>query len=62
MPEVKFGLTKYFNNYKNYRPHQSLNNLTPAEIHLGQNKKPAFFKQFNNLNNNLNTIPVQSTF
>ncbi len=39
MPEVKIGLTKYFNSYNNYRPHQSLNNLTPAEIHLGQNKK-----------------------
>ncbi len=62
MPEVKLGLTKYFNNYNNYRPHQSLNNLTPAEIHLGQNKKTAFFQQFDNLNNNLNITPVQSTF
>jgi len=62
MPEVKLGLTKYFNNYNNYRPHQSLNNLTPAEVYFGQNKKTAFFQQFNNLNNNLNTIPVQSTF
>jgi len=29
------GLTKFLNKYNTYRPHQSLNNLTPAEAYFG---------------------------
>ncbi|NCQ13155.1 MAG: IS3 family transposase [Candidatus Nealsonbacteria bacterium CG18_big_fil_WC_8_21_14_2_50_37_10] len=60
--EVKIGLTKFFNDYNNYRPHQSLNDKTPAEVYFGENKKTAFFQQFTNLNINLNIIPAKSTF
>ncbi len=37
--EVRIGLTTYFNDYNNYRPHQSLNNLTSDEVYFGYNKK-----------------------
>lgn len=65
LPEVKTGLTKYLNNYNNYRPHQSLNDLTPGELHFKETKTPAFFQQFNNLNNDLinkDTVLMKSTF
>lgn len=39
--EVKIGLTKYFLSYNSYRPHQSLNNLTPDAVYFSQNKKTA---------------------
>lgn len=60
--EVKIGLTRFFNDYNNYRPHQSLNDKTPAEVYFGQNKKTAFFQQFTNLHINLNTVPVNQLF
>lgn len=59
--EVRIGLTKYFNDYNNYRPHQSLNNLTPDEVYFGYNKKTAFTEQLNILNLNLNTVPTNPT-
>ena len=33
--EARQGLTKFLNKYNTYRPHQSLNNLTPAEAYFG---------------------------
>lgn len=60
--ETRIGLTKFFNDYNNYRPHQSLNYRTPAEVYFGQNKKTAPLKQFTNLHINLNTVPAKSTF
>lgn len=59
--ECREGLTKFFDKYNNYRPHQSLDYKTPAEVYFGQNKKPAFIKQINICNLNLNNLPVYST-
>lgn len=59
--ECRTGLTKFFEKYNNYRPHQSLNGQTPAEVYFGQNKKSAFAKQINICNFNLNTVPVCPT-
>lgn len=59
--ECRAGLTKFFDKYNNYRPHQSLNNLTPAEVYFGQNKKPAFIEQINICNFNLSNVPVCPT-
>lgn len=59
--ECREGLKKFFDKYNNYRPHQSLNYKTPAEVYFGQNKKPALMEQINICNLNLNTVPVYST-
>ena len=60
--ETRIGLTKFFDEYNNYRPHQSLNDQTPADVYFGQNKKTAFQQQLNILNFNLNTVPAKPTF
>jgi len=59
--EVRLGLAKFFNDYNNYRPHQSLGDLTPAEVYFGQHKKTAFFQQFTNLHINSNIAPAKLT-
>lgn len=59
--ECREGLGKFFINYNNYRPHQSLDYLTPAEVYFGQNKKTAIEKQINICANNLNTVPANAT-
>jgi putative transposase len=59
--ECRTGLTIFFDKYNNYRPHQSLNYKTPAEVYFGQNKKPALREQINISNLNLNIIPVYPT-
>ncbi len=33
--EARIGLTRFLDKYNNYRPHQSLNYLTPAEVYYG---------------------------
>jgi putative transposase len=59
--ECRAGLTKFFDKYNNYRPHQSLNYQTPAEVYFGQNRKPAFTIRINSLKTNLNIVPVYPT-
>jgi putative transposase len=59
--ECRGGLTKFFKKYNNYRPHQSLNYKTPAEVYSGQNKKTASIEQINIANFYLNTTPVYPT-
>ena len=59
--ECRAGLTKFFDSYNNYRPHQSLNYLTPAEAYFGQNKKTAFTEQINIPNFNLNAVLANPT-
>ena len=34
--EASQGITKFINKYNNYRPHQSLKNLTPAQVYFGK--------------------------
>lgn len=34
--EARQGLSRYFEKYNTYRPHQSLNGLTPAEVYYGK--------------------------
>ncbi|MDP1993867.1 MAG: IS3 family transposase [Ignavibacteria bacterium] len=60
--ECRIGLTRFFNSYNTYRPHQSLNYLTPAEVYFGQNKKTALTEQINIFNLNLNAVPANPTF
>jgi putative transposase len=59
--ECREGLKKFFNKYNNYRPHQSLNYKTPAEVYFGQNKKTASIEQINIANFYLNTTPIYPT-
>ena len=59
--ECRAGLTKFFDSYNNYRPHQSLNYLTPAEAYFGQNKKTAFTEQINIPSFNLNAVLANPT-
>ena len=59
--ECRAGLTKFFDSYNNYRPHQSLNYLTPAEAYFGQNKKTAFTEQLNIPSFNLNAVLTNPT-
>lgn len=59
--ECREGLTEFFEKYNNYRPHQSLNGLTPAEVYFGQNKKPALTEQIHIPNFNFNTVPACPT-
>lgn len=33
--EARQGIATFLNLYNNYRPHQSLNYLTPAEVYYG---------------------------
>lgn len=60
--EAKIGLAIFFNDYNSYRPHQFLNNKTPAEIYFGQNKETAFFQQFTNLHINSNIVTINQLF
>ena len=59
--ECRAGLTKFFDDYNHYRPHQSLDYKTPAEVYFCQNKKTAFKKQINICALNLNTVLVNPT-
>ncbi len=60
--ECRAGLTEFFDSYNNYRPHQSLNYQTPAEVYFGQNKKTALTEQINIFNFNLDAVPANPTF
>lgn len=60
--EVRIGLNKFFNDYNNYRPHQSLDYLTPAQVYFKENKKTALSGQSNILNINSNTILTNQLF
>ena len=59
--ECRAGLTKFFEKYNHYRPHQGINCQTPARVYFGQNKKTAFTGQINICNLNLNIVPVCPT-
>ena len=61
--EARLGLTKFFADYNNFRPHQSLDYKTPAEIQFNREyKKTASNGQLNKLNINLNTILSNQLF
>ncbi len=61
--ETRVGLTKFFDDYNNFRPHQSLNDKTPAEVYFNREyKKTASNGQLNKLNINLNTISSNQLF
>lgn len=60
--ECRAGLTKFFEKYNNYRPHQSLNGQTPAEIYFKQTKKPAIILRVNTLKINSIATPTNPTF
>jgi putative transposase len=55
------GLNKFFEKYNNYRPHQGIGYLTPAEVYFGKHKKTAPKEQIHIYNFNLNTVPVCPT-
>ena len=42
--EARQGLSRFLHVYNNYRPHQALKNLTPAEVYYG-NYRLDYFKQ-----------------
>jgi putative transposase len=59
--ECRAGLTKYFDKYNNYRPHQSLDYQTPAEVYFGKDKNIALKEPVSLCNFNLNTPVVCPT-
>jgi len=61
--ETRIGLTKFFDDYNNFRPHQSLDYKTPAEVYFNREyKKTTPNEQSNKLNINLNTISSNQLF
>ena len=61
--ETRIGLSKFFADYNNFRPHQSLDYMTPAEVYFNREyKKTASGEQLNKLNTNLNTILENQLF
>jgi putative transposase len=39
LPDLYRGLIRFFHDYNNCRPHQSLNNRTPAEVYRGESRR-----------------------
>ena len=46
--QARVGLNHYFQDYNYYRPHQSLNDQTPAEVYFGQKMKKSQDREKNN--------------